>query len=66
MTRNRLPAISTDERDIILAALRLYQQVHEQTGGDIPEDILAIATDGHSHKPIDPEAIDELCERINV
>ncbi len=66
MTRNRRPAISTDERDMILASLRLYQQVHEQTGGDIPEDILAIATDGDSHEPIDLEAIDDLCERINV
>ncbi len=62
----RIPTISTLERDIILASLRLYQHVHDQTGGDIPEDILDIATDGGSHKVLDLDAIDDLCERINV
>lgn len=66
MSRNCTPTITTDERDIILAALRLFQHVHEQTGGDIPDEILDIATDGDSHEPIDLEAIDDLCERINV
>lgn len=66
MTRTRIPPISTEQRDMILAALRLYQQVHDQTGGDIPDDILAIATDGGSHEVIDLDAIDDLCERINV
>ena len=66
MTRTRIPPISTEERDIILAALRLYQHVHDETGGDIPDDILSIATDGGSHEVIDLDAIDDLCERINV
>lgn len=66
MNDTRTPTISTGERDIILASLRLYQHVHDQTGGDIPEDILDIATDGGSHEVLDLNAIDDLCERINV
>ena len=66
MYSTTIPAISTDERDIILASLRLYQHVYEETGGDIPDDILDIATNGGSHEVLDLEAIDDLCERINV
>ena len=66
MTRTTKLAISPEERDVILAALRLYQQAHHQTGGDLPDDILDIATDGESHEAVDLEAIDDLCERINV
>lgn len=66
MTRTTNVSISPPERDMILAALRLYQQVHDQTGGDLPDDILDIATNGEAHEVIDLEAIDALCERINV
>lgn len=66
MYSTRIPAISTQERDIILASLRLYQHVHNETGGDVPEDILDIATNGGSHELLDLGAIDDLCERINV
>ncbi|MBX3583243.1 MAG: hypothetical protein KF810_15240 [Rhizobiaceae bacterium] len=54
------------ERDMIPAALRLYQKVHDQTGGDLPNNILDIATNSDAHEAIDLEAIDALCERINV
>lgn len=66
MTEYRSLPVSPEQRDIILAALRLYQQVHDQTGGDIPDDILDIATNGGSHDAIDLNAIDDLCERINI
>ncbi|MBP0440465.1 hypothetical protein [Tianweitania sediminis] len=66
MIQYRNVAISPHERDMILAALRLYQQVHDQTDGDLPDDIVDIATDSESHEAIDLEAIDDLCERINV
>ncbi|CAM5277740.1 hypothetical protein ATER59S_00347 [Aquamicrobium terrae] len=66
MSWNRNIAISPPERDMILAALRLYQQAYDQTGGDLPNDILDIATDSDAHEAIDLEAIDTLCERINV
>lgn len=66
MTQYTSYRISAEERDTILAALRVYQQVYDQTGGDLPNDILAIATNGGPHEPIDLESVDTLCERINV
>jgi hypothetical protein len=66
MTRTTRIAISPEERDMILAALRLYQEVHDQTGGDLPTGILYIATNSETHEAIDLQAIDDLCERINA
>ncbi|RFC64747.1 hypothetical protein [Mesorhizobium denitrificans] len=66
MTHYTTYRISAEERDTILAALRVYQQVYDQTGGDLPDDILAIATNSGAHEPIDLESVDTLCERINV
>jgi len=66
MSEYRQLTVSVGERDVMLAALRLFQQVHHQTAGDIPDDILDIATDGDAHEVIDLEAIDDLCERINI
>lgn len=66
MSEFRNYPITPEQRDMILAALRLYQQVYDQTGGDIPEDILAIATNDDAHEPIDLHEIDDVCERINV
>lgn len=51
---------------MILAALRLYLHVYDQTGGDLPDESLDIATDSDAHEAIDLEAVDALCERINV
>jgi hypothetical protein len=66
MTRTPNITISPEQRDMILAALRLYQQVYDQTGGDLPNDILDIATNSAAHETLDLEGIDDLCERINV
>jgi hypothetical protein len=66
MNQSRNLTVSAGERDMLLAALRLYQHVHDLTGGDIPNDILYIATNGDSHEPIDLIPIDDLCETINV
>jgi hypothetical protein len=51
--------LSLPERDIILAALRLYQEQDF-----IPQDIIEIAAD--SGTILDDDAIDELCEELNV
>lgn len=53
------------ERDTILAALRRWQQMLEQTGGALPNDLLDIATNGGTHDGLSVEDIDALCERIN-
>jgi len=66
MTMTMPMAISAEERDVILAALRLYQHVYDQTGGDLPDGILDIATNSDAHEAIDLEAIDTLCEKINL
>jgi hypothetical protein len=59
-------AVSPEERNTILAALRAYQQVSEQCAGDLPDDLYDIATNGGAHDALDLEAIDNICERINV
>lgn len=66
MTQYTTYRISAEERDTILAALRVYQQIYDQTGGDLPDAIFAIATNSGAHEPIDLESADNLCERINV
>ncbi len=66
MTNDKRLTIAPGERDIILAALRLYQHVHDQTGGGVPDAILDIATNGGTHEELDFVAIDDLCERINA
>lgn len=56
--------ISPEERDTILAALRLWQDDITGTSNDgaMLEDI---ATNGGEHEALGEEAIDALCERIN-
>ena len=63
MTQYTTHRISAEERDTILAALRVYQQVYGQAGGDLPDAILAIATnsgvhDGHPEASEIYQAID--------
>ncbi len=53
------------ERDTILAALRVFQHYLEGTRPDA-EGIQEIYTNGDEHKGLGVEAIDDLCERINV
>lgn len=48
------------ERDAMLAALRLLQS------RGCPDELLDIATNGERHAILSPEAIDALCERLNM
>ncbi len=58
---------SSEERDTILAALRLWQD-QKRFGPDarINEDLIDIATNGGQHEELSLDAIDALCEAINV
>lgn len=55
------------ERDTILAALRLWQD-QKRFGPDahINEELIEIATNGGAHEELSIDAIDALCEAINV
>lgn len=53
--------LSDEERDLILAALRLWQ-----ASKDIPWDIQDIATNMGSHAILSDEEIETLCELINM
>ncbi len=51
----------------ILAALRTMQQVRgECYGGELPEDIDSIRTNGDTLQPLEDDEIDALCEQISV
>lgn len=58
-------ALDARELATVLAALRCYQQVSEQCGGDIPDDLQDIADCGGEIEPLEIDEIDELCERLN-
>ena len=51
------------ERDIILAALRLWQRTPDAA---IPGQIHDISTACGAHTPLGDAEIDDLCERINA
>ena len=53
--------MTPEERDSVLAALRLWQW---QAGA--PVGIVEIATNGGEHDGLDDSEIDALCERLNV
>jgi hypothetical protein len=55
-----------NEIDTVLASLRCYQQVYDTCAGDMPDELLKIATNGGLHEPPTLEEIDALCERINT
>lgn len=60
-------ALTQTQRDMILAALRLWQDVvNDGGGGYLNESLIDIATNGDSHELLDDRAIDDLCEAINV
>lgn len=58
-------ALDARERATVLAALRCYQQVRAECGGDIPDDLQDIADDGGTIEALESDDIDALCERIN-
>lgn len=53
--------INDEERDIILAALRLWQFTT-----DVPDDILDIADNNGKHFVMEDSDIDTLCEKLNI
>lgn len=55
---------SPEERDTILAALRLWQEKVQV--GDVGGVLLDIANNGGQHNGLDLEGIDDLCERLNT
>lgn len=52
--------LSDEGRDIVLAALRLWQH-----SAEVPVDIMEIATNGSTHAVMSDDDIDDLCEHIN-
>lgn len=58
------PPLDKEEIAAILAALRLYQLALERQ--DVPPMIQDIATDGSTITALDADAIDALCEHINL
>jgi hypothetical protein len=54
--------IDDRERDAILAGLRMVQQAIEGNAPAMDEDVF---TNGGDHEGLDPDEIDELCERLN-
>jgi hypothetical protein len=54
--------LTDQERDVILAALRLWQST---SGYDISSELWQIATNGGQRAPLGDEGIDDLCERLN-
>lgn len=58
------PPLEKEEIAAILAALRLYQLTLERQ--DVPPMIEDIATDGSTLTALDADAIDALCEHINL
>lgn len=60
--------ISVDAAELatIFAALRFYQSAGQGDPANRSDDIHLIATDGDSQISLDAEAIDALCERLNL
>jgi len=58
-----------DERELatILAALRFHQDENLRTCRGIPDQVIKdIATNCGSLKPLNPDEVSRLCERINI
>lgn len=56
--------LTGEERDAILAGLRLLEG--QLMSGSVSHLIRDILTNCDQHGGIDPQAIDGLCERVNV
>lgn len=57
-------AIAAAERDTVLTGLRLLQRAIEDNS--LAPSLMDILTNAGAHPGLDPEAIDALCERLNV
>jgi len=56
--------LSNIELDAILGGLRLLQYRLEQD--NMPAEIEAIVTNEWTHQPINEDALEELCQRLNT
>jgi hypothetical protein len=54
------------EHATVIAALRCFEQVSEQCGGDLTEDLADLATVGGKFEAMDLDEIDDLCVRLNT
>lgn len=58
--------LTTAEHSTVLAALRMWIDNLMRGPDYFNNGLIEIATNGGEHDMLHPEAIDELCERINV
>lgn len=58
--------LDAEELATVLCALRCYQQVNGECGGDVPDDLEDIRSDGGKLEPLDMDEVDALCERLNL
>jgi hypothetical protein len=58
--------VTQQERDMILAALRLWNDSVNDGSEYLTPELIDIATNGEAHAMMDDNEIDALCERINV
>ncbi|QIG75705.1 hypothetical protein EVC20_134 [Rhizobium phage RHph_Y2_17_1] len=58
--------LTAQQRDMIIASLRLWIDVVNDGAEYITPELLDIATNGDSHALMDDNEIDALCQRINL
>jgi hypothetical protein len=56
--------MSGRERDTVLCALRLLQEVHGECAGELSEELEDVRRNDHDD-PLSLDEIDRLCERMN-
>ena len=57
--------ISAEERNTVLAALRVYQRSGYGNPAAQPDWISDLASNGGTEHPVDDKGIDALCEKVN-
>lgn len=63
--RDNVLAVSDErERATLIAALHVYQQVHAECGGDVPNPIETLRSANDTLTPLDMEETSELIERL--
>lgn len=58
--------LTNTQRDMILAALRLWQGVVNDGGSYLTPELLEVATNSDEHELLDDVGIDQLCEALNT
>lgn len=60
-----LPLVTPAEHGTVLAALRAYAELLEQSDEAMPDRLQSIATDGGRLRALSVRQISVLCERLN-